>query len=582
MKHLLFLMLVLPFLAFSAAAQTTKISPQSQFAGDGAVAGQVLKWTGSEWAPANDGGLNNVSVSAPLMGDGTAANPLGLAPGTAPGALLTWDGTAWAPITPTTTNALANPSNTISSTVNGVVATAPAVNTVTNTLSALGNLTTAVNGVAAVPLALPRLVGAPDNYTLRYETDSAAWARTGVLQVADNLANGPGQTVKMMKTGSASTDGFVTIADRNTGDYCLAVNNDNVLGRSGVSIFHPNNSFFNFYQTGINGTGMAASNSYGSPGNAFTYTNGIIDHNATRHQWRLSSNATAGMSFMPSATTGGLTIGNTSMGANAVSRLNAEATGSTAYVAQFANTNGTAGSNAMVVMAGQNAFTATSTYISFRRPDNTEIGSIRQLNTGNISYLSTSDERFKTDVVDSDKGLKLLLQMRPVNWTWLDKINGKKIKETGNGFIAQEMFKIYADAVSPGDDTTTWGIDYGKLVPVLVKAIQEQQVQIEELKAKIGGNNVAAKGFVEPAISISTAAAAYVVKVGASQSIKLTSAKGQKITFNEKDFCGACTATITGNGALQYSIYIGSKKQGDYTGVAKISKTNGKITILPQ
>ena len=38
----------------------------------------------------------------------------------------------------------------------------------------------------------------------------------------------------------------------------------------------------------------------------------------------------------------------------------------------------------------------------------------------------------------------------------------------------------------PVDESTElWGIDYAKIVPVLVKAIQEQQVKIDLLEAEI-------------------------------------------------------------------------------------------------
>jgi trimeric autotransporter adhesin len=56
-----------------------------------------------------------------------------------------------------TTNTLTNPINTITSTVNGVIASAPAVNTVVNTISGLNALTTTVNGVASTPVTLYNL-----------------------------------------------------------------------------------------------------------------------------------------------------------------------------------------------------------------------------------------------------------------------------------------------------------------------------------------------------------------------------------------------------------------------------------------
>jgi len=70
-----------------------------------ATNGQVLKWNGSAWTPADDGGGDNwgtqtVTVGAALTGNGTASSPLTLAPqGATPGQVLEWNGSAWVPAT---------------------------------------------------------------------------------------------------------------------------------------------------------------------------------------------------------------------------------------------------------------------------------------------------------------------------------------------------------------------------------------------------------------------------------------------------------------------------------------------------
>lgn len=63
------------------------------------------------------------------------------------------------------------------------------------------------------------------------------------------------------------------------------------------------------------------------------------------------------------------------------------------------------------------------------------------------------------------------------------------VKQSKNtiGFLAQELYKVIPEAVyKPRDESKDlWSVDYQKIIPVLVKAIQEQQKQIEELKLKI-------------------------------------------------------------------------------------------------
>ena len=56
------------------------------------------------------------------------------------------------------------------------------------------------------------------------------------------------------------------------------------------------------------------------------------------------------------------------------------------------------------------------------------------------------------------------------------------------GFIAQDLYKVFPQAVIPGGDdprTNPWMIDYSKITPLLVKAIQEQQKSIDDQNKKI-------------------------------------------------------------------------------------------------
>ncbi|MBL7798473.1 MAG: tail fiber domain-containing protein [Saprospiraceae bacterium] len=81
------------------AANPLDIAPQ------GAANGQVLKFNGTTWAPADDNntggdnwGTQTTQITARLIGNGTAANPLDIAPqGAANGQVLKFNGTTWAP-----------------------------------------------------------------------------------------------------------------------------------------------------------------------------------------------------------------------------------------------------------------------------------------------------------------------------------------------------------------------------------------------------------------------------------------------------------------------------------------------------
>jgi len=98
-------------------------------------------------------------------------------------------------------------------------------------------------------------------------------------------------------------------------------------------------------------------------------------------------------------------------------------------------------------------------------------------------WTNASDARLKTNVVNTTYGLQTVMQLRPVNYNMI------KGGEAQVGFIAQEVQKIVPEVVSgtEGDITKgeTLGLSYGNLVPVLTKAIQEQQATIEAQQKQI-------------------------------------------------------------------------------------------------
>ena len=91
--------------------------------------------------------------------------------------------------------------------------------------------------------------------------------------------------------------------------------------------------------------------------------------------------------------------------------------------------------------------------------------------------VNASDRRLKENIEDSPYGLKEVMDLHPVSYTWKDRPErGPKL-----GLIAQEVQPVISEVVHVGDDPDeTLGLYYSDLVPVLIKAIQEQQEHIEE------------------------------------------------------------------------------------------------------
>tara|TARA_R100000231_G_scaffold94825_1_gene71097 strand:+ start:1591 stop:2901 length:1311 start_codon:yes stop_codon:yes gene_type:complete len=108
-------------------------------------------------------------------------------------------------------------------------------------------------------------------------------------------------------------------------------------------------------------------------------------------------------------------------------------------------------------------------------------------NTQTISSLS--DGRDKTEVEDLPLGLDFIDTLRPVKFKWDTRDGNGKDGSYEAGFIAQELQSVQRDADADylglvmDENPDRLEASYGKLVPMLVKAIQELKSEVEQLKA---------------------------------------------------------------------------------------------------
>lgn len=120
------------------------------------------------------------------------------------------------------------------------------------------------------------------------------------------------------------------------------------------------------------------------------------------------------------------------------------------------------------------------TVLQFRQ-SNTGTGSVYTSTTG-VIYNTTSDRRLKNNISTITDGKEKLLAMNPVTHTWIND----PAAPTVHGFIAQEMQKVVPEAVSGDPDgETMMSMDYGRITPVIVAALQDALKEIEELKTRI-------------------------------------------------------------------------------------------------
>jgi hypothetical protein len=92
------------------------------------------------------------------------------------------------------------------------------------------------------------------------------------------------------------------------------------------------------------------------------------------------------------------------------------------------------------------------------------------------SYTTRSDINLKDEIQNLNYGLNEIMQLLPVKY---------KLKSNGEnkiGFIAQDVAAIISEAVHYDE---YMGLEYSALIPILTKAIQEQQALIKALEQRI-------------------------------------------------------------------------------------------------
>lgn len=159
------------------------------------------------------------------------------------------------------------------------------------------------------------------------------------------------------------------------------------------------------------------------------------------------------------------------------------------FVAKIENTANSNDSRdeGLLIRAGHNNYSSSesSSMIQFETPNGDYCGRIRQSGTSAVEYVSASDERLKTQIVPTKYGLDDLMRIQVKDYYY--KADRKR-EDLHTGFLAQQLYECYPKAVDVGGEDVTeepWGVAYGSLTPLLVKAVQDQQEVIESLLERI-------------------------------------------------------------------------------------------------
>ena len=177
--------------------------------------------------------------------------------------------------------------------------------------------------------------------------------------------------------------------------------------------------------------------------------------------------------------------GNTFLGAQSGQTIN---TGNQNTVVGFSAVDATIlnGSNNTII--GYNAEPSSSFANNQITLGNSSVTSLRCAVT---SITSLSDERDKDEITDLSAGLDFINEIKPVSFTWNDRNEEGKHGIKDSGFTAQNLKEVQekynlSDELKLVNEENPEKLEasYGRLIPVLVKAIQDLSKEIEILKTK--------------------------------------------------------------------------------------------------
>ena len=309
--------------------------------------------------------------------------------------------------------------------------------------------------------------------------------------------------------GSTGTiDGTNFIGSTDNVPFSIRVNNQKA-GRIDPSLF---NNFFGYQSGNSNSTGSRNSasgyralysNTSGSVntanGNSSLYFNTTGSENTANGNAALyfntsgNYNSAFGDYALYSNTTG---IMNTASGTSAL-RLNTTGSNNTANGYNSGSALTTGNNNTMIGNnSGSGVFNGSNNTMIGNNAQPTSGGVSNQIRIGNanitsahiqIAWTISSDLRWKSDIKNINLGLDFINKLRPVSY-YRDNDESKK---TEYGFIAQEIEEAlnntgaFNNGIITKNDKGMYGVRYNDFISIMVKAIQEQHQQIENLKNEI-------------------------------------------------------------------------------------------------
>ncbi len=378
--------------------------------------------------------------------------------------------------------------------VNGARVGRGSGNNLSNTVlgyEAFQNNTTGLGNVAIGQRALFSNLSGQDNVALGRASLSNNSVGSG------NFAAGNGSLQSNVDGADNSAIGFVALNSNTSGNNNIAIGSNalrsntsgsNNLGAGYLALLSNSNGQNNiaigytslaFNSSGQNNIGFGNSAMYNNNTGSNNYAGGFM---ALHRNTAGGNNIAIGFKSLELNTTGS---DNIAFGNSAFQEL--QVGDNNIAIGKNAGKTFLAGSN--IILIGENA--QPSNFFNVSNEITLGNSSITSLRAQVTSITSLSDRRDKTNIVPIAEGLDFIKQLKPVTFTW-DTRDKAKVGIKSAGFIAQDLLALQkASAIGDNLDLVSENnpekleARYANLLPVMVKAMQEQQAIIEQLKLEI-------------------------------------------------------------------------------------------------
>jgi hypothetical protein len=215
--------------------------------------------------------------------------------------------------------------------------------------------------------------------------------------------------------------------------------------------------------------------------------------NSDGDKWKVSASDTLGTSDVLAVSSTGLAV------TGALSSTGNFIAGTSSGVGGRVEANGGSGQNGLGAYTPTAANSAVAMWNAATSGDNvfvsfftetsiTARGTIDYNRAGNlVRYNTTSDQNLKTNIRPLTNSGLLIDRLQPRIFDW--KAEGHNTDNAG--FIAQEVFEVFPDAVSKGSDTFSessdykqWAMDAGKFMPLVIAELQSLRARVAALESK--------------------------------------------------------------------------------------------------